>query len=108
MVDSGVPVAISTDFNPGSSPTISLPFIQNLACLNMGMTMEEVITATTINAAYAINRGDEVGSLEAGKKADIVILNVPNYKQMQYFYGMNHTHTVIKGGQVVVKDGVLV
>ena len=108
MIDSGVPVAISTDFNPGSSPTISLPFIQNLACLNMGMTMEEVLTATTINAAYAINRGDKIGSLEAQKKADILILNVPNYKQLQYFYGMNHTHTVIKNGQIVVKEGVLV
>lgn len=107
MVDSGIPVAISTDFNPGSSPTISLPFIQNLACLNMGMTMEEVITATTINAAHAIKRGDEIGSLEVGKKADIVILDVPNYKQMQYFYGMNHTNTVVKNGRVVVKDGVL-
>lgn len=108
IIDSGVPVAISTDFNPGSSPTISLPFIQNLACLNMGMTMEEVLTATTINAAYAINRGEEIGSLEPNKKADILILNVRNYKQLQYFYGMNHTHTVIKNGEIVVKDGVLI
>lgn len=107
MVDSGVPVAISTDFNPGSSPTISLPFVQNLACMNMGMTMEEVLCATTINAAYAINRGNEIGTLEKGKKADVLILNVPNYKQLQYFYGMNHTDTVIKAGQVVVKDGSL-
>lgn len=108
MIDSGVPVAISTDFNPGSSPTISLPFIQNLACMNMGMTMEEVLCATTVNAAYAINRGHEIGTLEPLKKADILILNVPNYKQLQYFYGMNHTDTVIKSGKVVVKDGVLV
>ena len=100
-------MAISTDFNPGSSPTISLPFIQNLACMNMGMTMEEVLCATTINAAYAINRGHEVGSLEAGKKADILLLDVPNYKQLQYFYGMNHTNTVVKAGKLVVKDGVL-
>lgn len=108
MIDAGVAVAISTDFNPGSSPTISLPFIQNLACMNMGMTMEEVLCATTVNAAYAINRGNEIGTLEAGKKADVVLLNVPNYKQLQYFYGMNHTHTVIKGGHVVVKEGKLV
>ena len=107
MVDRGVPVAISTDFNPGSSPTISLPFIQNLACMNMGMTMEEVLCATTINAAHAINRGDVVGTLEPGKQADILILDVPNYKQLQYFYGMNHTDTVIKAGQVVVKGGNL-
>lgn len=108
MVDRGVPVAISTDFNPGSSPTISLPFVQNLACMNMGMTMEEVLCATTINAAHAINRGDEVGTLEKGKKADVLILDVPNYKQLQYFYGMNHTDTVIKAGKVVVKGGSLV
>ena len=107
IIDAGVPVAISTDFNPGSSPTISLPFIQNLACMHMGMTMEEVLTATTINAAYAINRGAEIGSLERGKKADILILDVSNYKQLQYFYGMNHTDTVIKNGKVVVRGGGL-
>ncbi|WP_010305988.1 imidazolonepropionase [Kurthia senegalensis] len=108
MIDSGVPVAISTDFNPGSSPTISLPYIQNLACMNMGMTMEEVLCATTINAAYAIQRGEQVGTLEVGKQADVLILDVPNYKQLQYFYGMNHTHTVVKNGQVAVKEGSLV
>lgn len=107
MIDEGVPVAISTDFNPGSSPTMSLPFIMNLACMHMGMTLEEVLTATTINAAYALNRGEQVGSLEAHKKADVLILDVGNYKQLQYFYGMNHTHTVIKNGQVVVQNGIL-
>lgn len=107
IIDAGVPVALATDFNPGSSPTISLPFIQNLACMHMGMTMEEVLTATTINAAYAINRGNEIGSLERGKKADIIILDVTNYKQLQYFYGMNHTDVVIKNGKVVVRGGVL-
>ncbi|KMY33374.1 imidazolonepropionase [Lysinibacillus xylanilyticus] len=107
MIDEGVPVAISTDFNPGSSPTLSLPFIMNLACMHMGMTLEEVLTATTINAAYALNRGHQIGSLEAGKQADVIILDVANYKQLQYFYGMNHTNTVIKNGRVVVQDGIL-
>lgn len=107
MIDEGVPVAISTDFNPGSSPTMSLPFIMNLACMHMGMTLEEVLTATTINAAYAINRGNQIGSLEAEKQADVVILDVANYKQLQYFYGMNHTSTVIKNGRIVVRDGIL-
>lgn len=107
MIDEGVPVALSTDFNPGSSPTMSLPFIMNLACMHMGMTLEEVLTATTINAAYALNRGEQIGSLEAHKKADVLILAVANYKQLQYFYGMNHTHTVIKNGQVVVQNGIL-
>ncbi|MDM5231331.1 imidazolonepropionase [Lysinibacillus pakistanensis] len=107
MIDKGVPVAISTDFNPGSSPTLSLPFIMNLACMHMGMTLEEVLTATTINAAYALNRGEQIGSLEAEKQADVVILDVANYKQLQYFYGMNHTNTVIKNGRIVVRDGIL-
>jgi len=107
MIDEGVPVAISTDFNPGSSPTLSLPFIMNLACMYMGMTLEEVLTATTINAAYALNRGEQIGSLEADKQADVIILDVANYKQLQYFYGMNHTITVIKTGRIVVRDGIL-
>lgn len=108
MIDHGVPVAISTDFNPGSSPTISLPFIQNLACFHMRLTMEEVITATTINAAYAINRGHSIGTLEQGKRADVVILNAPNYMGLQYYYGMNHTDLVIKAGKIVVRDGMIV
>ncbi len=107
MIDEGVPVAISTDFNPGSSPTMSLPFIMNLACMHLGMTLEEVLTATTINAAHAVNRGEQIGSLEVDKKADVIILDVANYKQLQYFYGMNHTNTVIKNGQVVVQNGIL-
>ncbi|POZ54329.1 Imidazolonepropionase [Lysinibacillus sphaericus] len=107
MIDEGVPVAISTDFNPGSSPTMSLPFIMNLACMHMGLTLEEVITATTINAAHALNRGHQIGTLEAGKQADVIILDVANYKQLQYFYGMNHTDTVIKKGQVVVRHGIV-
>lgn len=107
MIDSGVPVALATDCNPGSSPTCSLPQIMNLACLNMGLTPEEAITAVTINAAHAINRGQEIGSLEVGKKADITIFAVPNYMQLQYYFGMNHTHTVIKSGKIVVRGGQL-
>ncbi|MFJ7738265.1 imidazolonepropionase [Lysinibacillus sp. NPDC097287] len=108
MIDEGVPVAIATDFNPGSSPTMSLPFMMNLACMHMGMTLEEVLVATTINAAYAINRGDQLGSLEVGKQADVLMLDVENYKQLQYFYGMNHTNTVIKNGRVVVRNSFLI
>ncbi|WP_209121917.1 imidazolonepropionase [Alkalihalobacillus sp. BA299] len=108
MIDEGVPVALSTDCNPGSSPTVSLPLIMNLGCLKMGMTPAEVIAATTINAAHAIKRGHEIGSLEVGKKADVVILDIPNYMQMQYHYGVNHTETVIKEGIVVVGGGTLI
>ena len=105
IIDLGVPVALATDCNPGSSPTVSLPLMMNLGCLKMRMTPEEVITAATINAAHAIKRGHVIGSLEVGKKADILILNVPSYMQLQYHYGVNHTDVVIKNGKVVVKEG---
>ncbi|KAA0544618.1 imidazolonepropionase [Bacillus sp. BGMRC 2118] len=108
MIDAGVPVALSTDCNPGSSPTVSLPFIMNLGCVKMGMSPAEVLTAATINAAHAINRGHEIGSLEKGKKADITIFDVPNYMVLQYQYGVNHVDTVIKAGKVVVNGGTLV
>ncbi|WP_212927015.1 imidazolonepropionase [Oceanobacillus sp. J11TS1] len=107
MIDAGVAVALSTDQNPGSSPTISLPFIMNLGCLKMEMTPEEVLTATTINAAHAIGCADKIGSLEAGKKADITIFDVPNYLTLSYQYGMNHVDTVIKSGKQLVAGGQL-
>jgi imidazolonepropionase len=108
MIDKGVPVALSTDCNPGSSPTVSLPFIMNLGCLKMRMTPAEVISAATINAAHALNRGKEIGSIEVGKKADITIFNVPNYMKLQYSFGVNHVDTVLKNGRVAVKGGKLI
>ena len=107
MIDGGVAVALSTDANPGSSPTISLPFIMNLGCLKMGMTPEEVLTATTINAAHAIGAAGEVGSLEPGKKGDVTIFDVPNYLVLSYQYGMNHVDTVVKAGKPLVVGGQL-
>lgn len=108
MIDSGVPVALSTDCNPGSSPTVSMPLVMNLGCLKMGMTPAEVLAAATINAAHAINRGKEIGSIEEGKKADITIFDVPNYMVLQYKFGVNHVHSVIKNGEVVVEQGRVV
>ncbi|RHW42758.1 imidazolonepropionase [Neobacillus notoginsengisoli] len=108
MIDAGVPVALSTDCNPGSSPTVSLPFVMNLGCLMMGMTPAEVLCAATINAAHAINRADVVGSLEVGKRADVTIFDVPNYMKLQYSYGVNHVNTVVKAGRVVVSGRNLV
>lgn len=105
LIDAGVPVALATDCNPGSSPTVSLPLVMSLACLHMGMTPAEAMAAATINAAHAIGRAHLVGSLEPGKKADLVIFNVTNYVQIMYHYGVNHAETVIKGGKVVVNDG---
>ena len=108
MIDLGVPVALSTDCNPGSSPTVSLPFMMNLACLNMGMSPAEAITAATINAAHAIDRSNEIGSIEVGKKADITIFDVDHFSKLQYYYGVNHTHTVIKKGRIVVRGGKII
>ncbi|QWU13874.1 imidazolonepropionase [Paenibacillus sophorae] len=108
MIAAGVAVALSTDCNPGSSPTVSMPLIMNAACLTMKMTPAEVLTASTINAAYAIGRENEIGSIEIGKQGDLVLFDADNYRQLQYYYGMNLVHTVIKKGQVVVKGGVLV
>ncbi|MFJ7747253.1 imidazolonepropionase [Peribacillus sp. NPDC097295] len=108
MINLGVPVALSTDCNPGSSPSVSLPFMMNLACMNMGMSPAEVITAATINAAHAIDRAKEIGSIEVGKKADITIFDVNHFAKLQYFYGVNHTHIVIKKGRIVVRGGKLV
>jgi imidazolonepropionase len=106
MIDAGVPVALSTDRNPGSSPTESLPLIMNLGCLHMKMTPAEVLVATTINAAHAVNRGKQIGSIEVGKQADLVLWDAPNYVYLQYNFGVNLVHTVIKHGEVVVEGGV--
>lgn len=107
MIDAGVAVAISTDCNPGSSPTVSMPLIMNLGCLKMGMTPAEVLTAATINAAHAIRRAHDIGSIEPGKRADLTIFDVPDFMTLQYRYGVNHVHTVIKNGAIVVSEGRL-
>ncbi|WNC13324.1 imidazolonepropionase [Brevibacillus brevis] len=107
MIDAGVAVAISTDCNPGSSPTVSMPLIMNLGCLKMGMTPAEVLTAATINAAHAIIRAHDIGSIEPGKRADLTIFDVPDFMTLQYRYGVNHVHTVIKNGAIVVSEGRL-
>lgn len=107
MIDAGVAVAISTDCNPGSSPTVSLPLIMNLGCMKMGMTPAEVLSAATINAAHAIRRAHEIGSIEVGKKADVTIFDVPDFMTLQYRYGINHVDTVVKNGVVVAQGGRL-
>ncbi|WP_048601930.1 imidazolonepropionase [Rubeoparvulum massiliense] len=108
MIDLGVPVALATDFNPGSSPTVNLPLIMNLACQGMGMLPAECMTAVTINAAHAVGRAYEIGSIEVGKKGDLVLFAVSDYLQLFYHYGMNHVAMVMKEGQVVVEDGEVV
>lgn len=104
MIDAGVRVAIATDYNPGTSPTESLQTIMSFACFGMKLTPEEIIKGMTLNAAYALDRQQEVGSIEAGKKADLVIFDAPNVDYIVYHYGINHVDTVIKNGKVVVKN----
>lgn len=105
MIDAGVPVAISTDCNPGSSPTTSMPLVMNLACISMRLTPAEALTAATYNAACAIQREDKVGSLEVGKQADIVLWDVKDYRELQYLFGVNHVKAVWKKGVQVVNKG---
>ena len=101
FIDAGVPVALATDLNPGTSPTVSLPLIMSIACLEMGLTPGEALTAVTINAAHSIGLGAELGSIEPGKQADLVIWDVPNLVQIPYWLGSNRVRAVVKRGRTV-------
>ena len=103
MLDAGVRVALSTDFNPGSSPTQNLWLMATMGCSQLRMTAEEVIRAITIEAAAALALDDEIGSLEVGKKADILILDHSREVEIPYRYGMNPVWRVFKDGKRVVK-----
>ena len=102
MIETDLPVALATDFNPGSSPTPSMQMILSIACTQMRMTPAEAITAATINAAYSLDRGSAIGSLEVGKQADVVVFDCRDYRQIPYLFGINHARVVIKAGRVVV------
>ncbi|MBI5855750.1 MAG: imidazolonepropionase [Nitrospirae bacterium] len=105
LIDGQVPVALATNFNPGSSPTPNMQMILSLACSQMRMTPAEAVTAATINGAYALDRGHRLGSLEAGKQADVAIMDLTDYREIPYYFGMNHCWGVIKRGQIVYKKG---
>ena len=100
MIDAGLAVVLATDFNPGSSPTPSMPMILSLACTQMKLTPAEAITAATVNAAYSLGRGDEIGSLEKGKRADFVIHNASDYRELAYFFGIEHPWQVYAEGNL--------
>lgn len=102
MIDSGCAVALATDFNPGSCYTHSIPLVIALACLQMNLTIEETVTALTINGAAAVGRQKDVGSIEAGKQADLIILSCPSIQHLPYATGMNLVEVVIKNGEIVV------
>ena len=100
MIDAGLAVVLATDFNPGSSPTPSMTMILSLATTHMKMTPAEAVTAATINAAYSLNRGDKLGSLEPGKVADFVIHDCEDYRELAYFFGINHAWRVYVHGKL--------
>lgn len=100
MIAAGLAVVLATDFNPGSSPTPSMLQVLSLAATQLKMTSAESITATTINAAYSLNRGKKVGSLEQGKSADFVIHDCEDYRELSYFFGIEHASQVYVGGKI--------
>ena len=101
MVEAGLSVVIATDFNPGSSPTPSMPMILSVACTQMKMSAAEAISASTINAAYSLGRGDQIGSLERGKFANFAIFDCEDYRELAYWFGVPLTHGVyVKGKKV--------
>ena len=108
MIDMGAIVSLSSDYNPGSCPSENLQLVMQLGCLHLKMTPNEVLTAVTINAAYAIDRADKIGSIEVGKNADIVVLDARNVEYLMYHFGINHTKKVYKNGNLVVDNKVVV
>ena len=108
LIEAGVPIALASNFNSRHSSTLNMQTVVALACTNLGMTIEEAIIAATINGAHALGRADRVGSLEAGKRADLLILNSPDYREMARFFGMNLVHMTMRNGAVIYKEGDVV
>jgi imidazolonepropionase len=105
MIEAGLAVVLATDFNPGSSPTPSMPLVLSLASTHMRMTPAEAITAATVNAAYSLGRGGETGSLERGKRADFCLHDCADYRELAYFFGVEHAHAVYVGGRLAFRRG---
>jgi imidazolonepropionase len=98
IIDAGIPLAIASNFNPGSCMSYSMPLMMTIACTQMSMTLEEAIAASTLNGAAALGLSEIIGSIEVGKQADIVLYDVPNYRYLAYHFGTNHVAKVIKHG----------
>ena len=105
FIDAGVPVALGTDFNPGTSPTPNLPLVMTIACLEMKLAPAEALVAVTVNAAHALGLGDEAGAIEPGKLADLVIWRAPSVAQLPYWVGADLVDVVVKRGRVVHRRG---
>jgi imidazolonepropionase len=101
LIDAGAIVALATDYNPGTCPTLSMPMILSLACTQLRMTPAEAIAAATINAAYSLGRHSRIGSIEVGKQADLAMFEVADYREIPYYFGMNSCWMTIKRGVLV-------
>src|SRR6266853_2891573 len=101
LIEAGAIVSLATDYNPGTSPTLSMPMILSLACTPLRMTPAEAITAATVNAAYALRREKTMGSLEVGKQADIAVFEVADYREIPYYFGVSHCWMTVKRGRVI-------
>jgi imidazolonepropionase len=105
LIDAGAVVALATDFNPGTSPTLNMQLILSLACDAMRLSPAEAISAATINAAYSLRRASEIGSLEPGKQADLAVMDVDDYRKIPYYFGWNHCKITVSGGRIVYWRG---
>jgi imidazolonepropionase len=103
LIEAGAIVALATDYNPGTSPTLSMPMILSLACTQLRMTPAEGVVAATINGAYALRREREIGSLEEGKQADVAVFEVEDYREIPYYFGVNKCWMAIKRGEILFR-----
>jgi len=104
LIDAGVPVALATDYNPGTSPTLSMPMAMSLACTHMKMAPAEAVAAATINGAWALRMAERKGSVEPGKDADLAVFAVSDYREIPYWFGANHCSMTVLNGVVGVRD----
>ena len=101
LIEAGAVVALATDYNPGTSPTVSMPMVLSLACTQLRMTPAEAIAAATINAAYALRRQKRAGSLETGKQADLAVFEVEDCREIPYYFGMQRCWMTVKSGEII-------
>jgi imidazolonepropionase len=101
LIEAGAAVALATDFNPGTCPTLNMQFVLSLACSAMRMTPAEAVSAATINAAYSLRRSERLGSLEPGKQADLVVMDVRDYREIPYYFAWNHCVMTVKRGRII-------
>jgi imidazolonepropionase len=104
LIDAGVPVALATDYNPGTSPTISVPMAMSLACTHMKMSPAEAVAAATINGAWALRMAERKGSIETGKDADLAVFDVKDYREIPYWFGANHCAATVLNGVVAPRQ----